>query len=50
LYNYLLNDDKIEEKGIPKVHLTTVESDYNIMIMDLLGIFSSKREKSRESI
>ena len=39
LYNYLLNDDKNDEKGIPKVYLTTDESDYNIMIMELLGNF-----------
>ena len=37
IYNYLNSDDKILERGIPKIYLTSVEGDYNIMVMDLLG-------------
>jgi hypothetical protein len=50
LYNYLNSDPESSEKGIPKVHLTTVEGDYNIMVMDLLGKVYGNKGKSLESL
>ncbi len=37
LYNYLNSGIYNEEKGIPKVYFTSIEGDYNIMVMELLG-------------
>ena len=37
LYSYLNNGIYNEEKGIPKVYFTSIEGDYNIMVMELLG-------------
>ncbi|KRW98471.1 WD40-repeat-containing domain [Pseudocohnilembus persalinus] len=37
LYQYLLHDREVIEKGIPNVYLCMTEGDYNIMVMDLLG-------------
>eukprot|EP00331_Platyophrya_macrostoma_P024720 CAMPEP_0176439262 /NCGR_PEP_ID=MMETSP0127-20121128/19834_1 /TAXON_ID=938130 /ORGANISM="Platyophrya macrostoma, Strain WH" /LENGTH=389 /DNA_ID=CAMNT_0017823489 /DNA_START=30 /DNA_END=1200 /DNA_ORIENTATION=- len=37
LYQYLLNDTSVVDKGIPHVYYCATEGDYNIMVMDLLG-------------
>ena len=37
LYSYLHQDYKVLDKGIPKVYMYAALSDYNIMVMDLLG-------------
>jgi len=37
LYQYLLNDSTVVDKGIPHVYYCATEGDYNIMVMDLLG-------------
>ena len=37
LYQYLLHDNTVVDKGIPHVYYCATEGDYNIMVMDLLG-------------
>ncbi|EAR82347.2 casein kinase (macronuclear) [Tetrahymena thermophila SB210] len=37
LYQYLLQDETIIDKGIPQVYYCSTEGEYNIMVMDLLG-------------
>jgi len=37
LYQYLLNDSSVIDKGIPNVYYCATEGEYNIMVMDLLG-------------
>jgi casein kinase 1/casein kinase 1 epsilon len=37
LYQYLLQDNSVSDKGIPHVYYCATEGDYNIMVMDLLG-------------
>jgi casein kinase 1 len=37
LYQYLLRDSSVIDKGIPNVYYCATEGDYNIMVMDLLG-------------
>jgi len=37
LYQYLLHDSSVTDKGIPNVYYSATEGDYNIMVMDLLG-------------
>jgi len=37
LYQYLLHDNSVLDKGIPHVYYCATEGDYNIMVMDLLG-------------
>mmetsp|Transcript_43763 Transcript_43763/g.50617 ORF Transcript_43763/g.50617 Transcript_43763/m.50617 type:complete len:375 (+) Transcript_43763:25-1149(+) len=37
LYQYLLQDTSVVDKGIPHVYYCATEGDYNIMVMDLLG-------------
>jgi len=37
LYQYLLHDNSVVDKGIPHVYYCATEGDYNIMVMDLLG-------------
>ena len=37
LYQYLLHDNTVVDKGIPHVFYCATEGDYNIMVMDLLG-------------
>eukprot|EP01016_Furgasonia_blochmanni_P043935 TRINITY_DN6046_c0_g1_i11.p1 TRINITY_DN6046_c0_g1~~TRINITY_DN6046_c0_g1_i11.p1 ORF type:complete len:493 (-),score=90.65 TRINITY_DN6046_c0_g1_i11:171-1649(-) len=37
LYQYLLHDNTVADKGIPQVHYCACEGDYNIMVLDLLG-------------
>jgi len=37
LYQYLLHDSTIVDKGIPHIYYCATEGDYNIMVMDLLG-------------
>ena len=36
LYQYL-HQDSISEKGIPKIHFSGIEGEFNVMVMDLLG-------------
>ena len=38
LYQYLLNDPNVFNKGIPNVYYYGTENDNNIMVMDLLGL------------
>lgn len=38
LYQYLHQDPSIVDKGIPRVYYSATEGDYNIMVMDLLGM------------
>lgn len=37
LYQYLLKDSTVIDKGIPNVYYCSTEGDYNILVMDLLG-------------
>lgn len=37
LYQYLLSDNSVTDKGIPNVYFCSTEGEYNIMVMDLLG-------------
>ncbi|EGR32739.1 hypothetical protein IMG5_071820 [Ichthyophthirius multifiliis] len=37
IYQYLLQDEQILDKGIPQVYFCSTQGDYNIMVMDLLG-------------
>lgn len=37
LYQYLLHDSSVADKGIPNIYFCSTEGDYNIMVMDLLG-------------
>lgn len=37
LYQYLLQDTTVVDKGIPHVYYCATEGDFNIMVMDLLG-------------
>ena len=37
LYQYLLNDSSVVDKGIPNVYYCATEGDYNVLVMDLLG-------------
>ncbi|EGR27909.1 kinase domain protein [Ichthyophthirius multifiliis] len=37
VYQYLLQEDGIMDKGIPQVYYCSTEGEYNIMVMDLLG-------------
>jgi casein kinase 1/casein kinase 1 epsilon len=37
LYQYLLQDASVIDKGIPNVYYCATEGEYNIMVMDLLG-------------
>lgn len=37
LYQYLLQDSSVIDKGIPSVFYCASEGDYNIMVMELLG-------------
>eukprot|EP01017_Pseudomicrothorax_dubius_P033801 TRINITY_DN4561_c0_g1_i4.p1 TRINITY_DN4561_c0_g1~~TRINITY_DN4561_c0_g1_i4.p1 ORF type:complete len:378 (+),score=100.01 TRINITY_DN4561_c0_g1_i4:117-1250(+) len=38
LYQYLHQDASVIDKGIPRVYYCATEGDYNIMVMDLLGL------------
>ena len=38
LYQFLASDTTMLERGIPNVYYCATENDYNIMIMDLLGL------------
>ena len=37
LYQYLLNDNSVVDRGIPNVYYCSTEGDYNVLVMDLLG-------------
>ncbi|CAD8122244.1 unnamed protein product [Paramecium sonneborni] len=37
LYQYLLQEPSVIDKGIPNVYYCATEGEYNIMVMDLLG-------------
>jgi len=37
LYQYLLSDSSVIDKGIPNVYYCTTEGEFNILVMDLLG-------------
>ena len=37
LYQYLLNDPNVIDKGIPNVYYSATEGEHHIMVMDLLG-------------
>jgi len=37
LYQYLLHDNSVLDKGIPNVYYSSTEGDYNVLVMDLLG-------------
>jgi len=37
LYQYLLHDNSVLDKGIPNIYYSSTEGDYNVMVMDLLG-------------
>jgi len=37
LYQYLLRELNVPERGIPRVYYCATEGDHNIMVMDLLG-------------
>lgn len=37
LYQYLLSNSSVIDKGIPNVYYCCTEGDFNIMVMDLLG-------------
>eukprot|EP00825_Cyclidium_porcatum_P006202 TRINITY_DN13052_c0_g1_i2.p2 TRINITY_DN13052_c0_g1~~TRINITY_DN13052_c0_g1_i2.p2 ORF type:complete len:231 (-),score=31.54 TRINITY_DN13052_c0_g1_i2:148-840(-) len=38
LYQYLLQEASVLDKGIPNVYYCATEGEYNIMVMDLLGL------------
>lgn len=37
LYQYMLKDKTVIDKGIPNLYYAATEGDYNVMVMDLLG-------------
>jgi len=50
LYQYLLRDSSVIDKGIPNIYYCATEGDYNIMVMDLLGIFFLNKGPSLEDL
>ena len=37
LYQYLLSDSSVIDKGLPNVYYCAIEGEFNILVMDLLG-------------